>query len=306
MPVKKDASGQRSVEAEVEVPGSPEEVWAAIATGHGMSSWFVPSTSEERVGGIATNNFGPGMESKATIKRWNPPYSLVAETDEGGPGVVATEWIVEGRQGGTCVVRVVHRWFASSDDWDNQFEGHTYGWAAFFRILRLYLTHFAGQRSSAFQLAAFSKAPASEVWRKLISSLAIPEDQPNVVPAPAAPVLAGTVESRGVEAFPELLLRLDQPAPGIAHMFGMPMGNQVMLSIRLYLYGDQGAAAAQGAGKRMDGLACSNVSSRCVMLTSDDREPATSSPFGRLLSVRFSSSIQSLILVESALAEGCA
>ena len=35
MPVKKDASGRRSVEAEVEVPGTPEEVWQAIATGPG-------------------------------------------------------------------------------------------------------------------------------------------------------------------------------------------------------------------------------------------------------------------------------
>ena len=46
MPVKKDASGRRSVEAEVEVPGTPEEVWQAIATGPGISSWFVPTESK--------------------------------------------------------------------------------------------------------------------------------------------------------------------------------------------------------------------------------------------------------------------
>lgn len=246
MPVRKDPSGQRSVEAEVEVPGTPEEVWAAIATGPGMSSWFVPSTSDERVGGAATNNFGPGMESVASIKKWNPPHSFVAETTE-GPGTVATEWIVEARAGGTCVVRVVHRWFSSSDDWDNQFEGHTYGWLAFFRILRLYLAHFQGQRCSAFQVAAFSKAPMPELWRTLMKSLAIPDDRPQVLPTPAAPVLAGIVEKRGDDAHPELLLRLDQPAAGIAHMFAMPMGGQVILSIRLYLYGDAGAAAVAGA-----------------------------------------------------------
>src|SRR5690606_35616882 len=110
--------GNRYVEAEVEVPGSPEEVWRAIATGNGISSWFVPSTIEERVGGAAVSNFGPGMESNATIKTWNPPHSFSAEVDEGGPGKVATEWIVEARAGGTCVVRVVHRWFSSTDDWD--------------------------------------------------------------------------------------------------------------------------------------------------------------------------------------------
>ena len=40
----------------------------AIATGKGISAWFVPSTSDERVGGAAVASFGPGMESVATIK----------------------------------------------------------------------------------------------------------------------------------------------------------------------------------------------------------------------------------------------
>ena len=44
MPVNKEPSGHRSVQAEVEVPGTPEEVWQAIATGPGISSWFVPTT----------------------------------------------------------------------------------------------------------------------------------------------------------------------------------------------------------------------------------------------------------------------
>ena len=35
MSVKKEASGRRSVQVEVEVPGTPEEVWQAIATGPG-------------------------------------------------------------------------------------------------------------------------------------------------------------------------------------------------------------------------------------------------------------------------------
>ena len=43
MTVKKDASGHRSVQAEVEVPGTPEAVWRAIATGPDISAWFVPT-----------------------------------------------------------------------------------------------------------------------------------------------------------------------------------------------------------------------------------------------------------------------
>jgi uncharacterized protein YndB with AHSA1/START domain len=243
MPVRKDPSGERSVQVEVEVPGTPEEVWKAIATGQGMSAWFVPSTSDERAGGTATSNFGPGMESVALIKTWDPPRSFAAETEE-GPGKVATEWTVEARSGGTCVVRVMHRWFASTDDWDNEFEGHSYGWMAFFRILRLYLTHFAGEKASAFQLSAFSPQALLDVWNGLLRPLRIDNATTRVEPASGAPALGGTVEARGVDAHPELLLKLDHPAPGLAHFFVMPIGGQVMLSVRFYLYGAAGEKAA--------------------------------------------------------------
>jgi uncharacterized protein YndB with AHSA1/START domain len=153
MPVKKDASGRRSVQAEVEVPGTPEEVWQAIATGPGISSWFVPSEVDGRVGGTAVSHFGPGnsMDSAGTITTWEPPRRFVVETKE-GPGPVASEWTVETRSGGTCVVRVVHSWFASSDDWDNPFEGHEHGWRAFFNILR----RPASRMSSRFRWAGRS------------------------------------------------------------------------------------------------------------------------------------------------------
>ncbi len=42
----------------------------------------------------------------------------------------------------------------------------------------------------------------------------------------------------------ELLVRVDEPAPGLAHFFAMPMGDQVLLSIRFYLYGQQATAVA--------------------------------------------------------------
>src|SRR5438094_913828 len=61
MSVKKDPSGRRSVEVDVEVPGTPEEVWQAIATGPGVSSWFVPT--EAREDGTVVSHFGPGMDA---------------------------------------------------------------------------------------------------------------------------------------------------------------------------------------------------------------------------------------------------
>src|SRR5262245_60112242 len=109
MSVKKESSGQRSVQVEVEVEGTPEEVWQAIATGPGVSSWFVPTTIESDEQGKPTrvlSNFGPGMESVATVTSWNPPHKFTADSADLGPDApkVATEWIVEAKSGGKCVV----------------------------------------------------------------------------------------------------------------------------------------------------------------------------------------------------------
>lgn len=275
MPVKRDRDGRRYVQAEVEVPGLPEQVWQAIASGKGVSSWFVPTTIEEREGGATVSSFGPGMDAGATITEWKPPHRYTAvsagEPGAGGPGTVATEWIVEPRAGGTCIVRVVHRWFADSDDWDGQFEGHAYGWArSFFRILRLFLTHFPDKSCSAFDLAAFSQRSGPETWRVIASALPIDQATGRAGAAPGVPELSGVVEDleipdpellrvketspmvkaalEGMEGEdPELLLRLERPAPGFAHLFIMPMGEVTMVSMRVFLYGEEGAAAVEPA-----------------------------------------------------------
>lgn len=253
MPVKKEPSGRRSVQAEVEVSGTPEEVWQAIASGPGISSWFVPTKLEERVGGTATSSFGPGnsMDSVAKITAWEPPKRFVAEAHQ-GPGPVATEWSVEAKAGGTCTVRVVHSWFADSDDWDDQFEGHSYGWISFFQILRLYLAHFRGEPCSPVQLMAMSVEAKEKAWDLLVRPLGLADANVGVrVTAPDdAPQLSGVVEVVNPPEWPGLLLRLDKPAPALAHFFAMPMGGQVILPVRIYLYGRSAAGVARDVETR--------------------------------------------------------
>ena len=249
MPVKKDASGRRSVEVETEVPGTPEEVWQAIATGPGISAWFVPTKLEEREGGAVVLDFGPGMESQAVITAWDPPRRFVAESKEQmGPGspTVADEWTVEAKSGGTCRVRVVHSWFASTDDWDNQFEDVEKGWPAFFRILGIYLAHFRGQPSEVIPIMAMTSESKSAVWNRFLGSLGferLAEGQ-RVETAHGAPRLAGIVEWVVDKEHEELIIRIEEPTSGVVHLFPIPMGGQVCLSVRLYLYGAQAQAVA--------------------------------------------------------------
>jgi uncharacterized protein YndB with AHSA1/START domain len=245
MSVKKEASGRRSVQVEVEVPGTPEEVWQAIATGPGISSWFVPTEFEERDGKpVAVKlNFGPGMESRSEVTAWDPPRMFAAQGEGwGGSPPIADEWIVEARAGGVCVVRVVHSLFASTDDWDNQLEGTESGWPGFFRILRIYLTHFRGQHSAIMQFMAPVAATEEKAWDTLTAELGlngVSAGQRWAAPA-GVPALGGVVEH--VSQSPcTALLRLDKPGPGTAALGAVDCGGPVMATFSFYLYGDQAA-----------------------------------------------------------------
>ena len=246
MSVKKEASGRRSVQVEVEVPGTPEEVWQAIATGPGVSAWFVPTEVVERDGKpVAIKlNFGPGMESTASVTEWDPPRRFAAESAGMGPNAppMATEWSVEARAGGVCVVRVVHSLFASTDDWDDQLEGLESGWPGFFRILRLYLTHFRGQRCATMQWMAPAAGSDAEVWETLTAALGlkgVTAGQRRTAPA-GVPSLSGAVEHVGQSPY-HALLRLDKPGPGVASLGAFDCGGSVMVTLSFYLYGDQAA-----------------------------------------------------------------
>jgi uncharacterized protein YndB with AHSA1/START domain len=246
MSVKQEPSGRRSIQVEVEVPGTPEEVWQAIATGPGISSWFVPAEFEEQDGKPAavTLNFGPGMESRSVVTAWDPPRMFAKEGEGWAPGSppIATEFSVEARAAGVCVVRVVQSLFASTDDWDNQLIGAESGWPGAFRILRIYLTHFRGQRSEIMQFKALVAGTKEEVWAMLTTALGlngVGAGQRWTVPA-GVPALGGVVEH--VSQSPSgVLLRLDKPGPGTAALFIMTIGSSVMAAFTFYLYGDQAA-----------------------------------------------------------------
>ncbi|CAN5242562.1 hypothetical protein BH10PLA2_BH10PLA2_07410 [soil metagenome] len=238
MSTKKDPSGHRSIQVEVEVPGTPEDVWQAIATGPGISSWFVPTTSEQREGGQMVANFGPGMDFPAKITSWEALKRFATEGATGGPGspMMATEWSIEARAGGKCLVRVVHSLFASTDDWDNQLDGLEQGWPPIFRILHRYLESFKGQTSSMAQFMSFSKESDTETWEKFGGELGLLKVSPGQkwsTPA-GAPSMSGVVDALGEGMHSNtVLIRLDTPAPGTAYLGVFKCGGmtQVYLAI---------------------------------------------------------------------------
>lgn len=250
MSVKKEPSGRRSVQVEVEVPGTPERVWQAIATGPGISAWFVPTKLEGRVGGALACDFGGGMVSSATVTHWQPPRRLVAEdrTWLQGGAPVSTEWTVEPKGRGTCVVRVEHSFVAGSDEWDGQLESTEQGWPSYFRVLRHYLEHHAGEAAASFTLMAPANDDAERIWDTLARALGVPAPavgQPVRVDFGGDAVVAGTVAA--VDHLPHgqgAMLVLHEPTPGVVLASGMDCMGMRMATLQAFFYGPGASAAA--------------------------------------------------------------
>src|SRR5262249_22137309 len=189
-------------------------------------------------------NFGPGMESRSVVTAWDPPRLFAREGDGWAPGSppIGTEFSVEARAGGVCVVRVVQSLFASTDDWDKQLDGAESGWPGIFRILRIYLTHFRGQRSAIMQFMAPVAGTAAEAWATLTAALGlngVGDGQRWAVPA-GVPALGGVVEHVS-QSQCGALLRLRQPGARTPPPSIIPTPRPGNATFRFYLYGDHAA-----------------------------------------------------------------
>jgi uncharacterized protein YndB with AHSA1/START domain len=69
----------RAIRLEVEVPGTPEQVWQAIATGPGISAWMHPTEVDEREGGRFSFDMGAGMTESGRVTGWDPPHRFAQE-----------------------------------------------------------------------------------------------------------------------------------------------------------------------------------------------------------------------------------
>ncbi len=234
----------RVIDVSVEVPGTPEEVWEAIATGPGISSWFVPHEVEEHDGGRVRMDFGGGFTEGATVTAWEPPRRLVLTGE--GDRALAFEWLVESRGGGACVVRLVNTGFGPGEDWDADFHGMSEGWPLFLENLRLHLTHFPGRHARELLPTAMMAGTLDGAYAQVCDALGVPSDlRPGdrfETSAPGALPLAGRAASSaatsGARAY---FLVLDAPAPGTAFLSAEGAGDVTAVSLWLYLYGPDAA-----------------------------------------------------------------
>ena len=250
MSIKIHPDGSRSIAVETEVPGKPEEVWEAIATGPGISSWFYPTDVEERAGGVLAYHTDSPMDVPARVTVWDPPRRFRHEGRDCGPEgpPTATEWTIEPRAGGRCRVRVVHSLFADTDDWDNQLDDFEAGWPQGLAILRLYLAHFRGERASITRAYGAADGSARDVYRALVAALSAetlaPGDRWSLSAGGGARLEGFFEEGRAGGRQPCALFRLDLPAPGIAAACAYKIAERATVVLSVYFYGAGAPAAA--------------------------------------------------------------
>lgn len=243
----KQNGDRRELTLEFELPGTPEQVWAAIATGPGISSWFTPCTLEPREGGSISFSFGIGVDSTGRVTSWQPPGRFAYEEPGWIDGMppLASEFTVEARAGGHCTVRLVHSLFASDERWDDQFEGMDAGWPPFFRVLALYLREYPSQHCAPVSLAGFHAGDKASAWSTLLRLLGVnttAQAGDAYAGTSDVPDLAGRIEHVSAAAsHPHLLLNLNAPLGGAALFSVFAWEGQSRIGVNLYLYGDDAA-----------------------------------------------------------------
>jgi uncharacterized protein YndB with AHSA1/START domain len=163
--------------AESEVPASPEEVWAAIATGPGIDSWFMGRNDvTPGTGGRVRTEFG-AYTPELAITAWDPPGRFGYRSEQAPDGrFIAYEFLIEGRGGASTVLRMVTSGFIPGDDWGDEYEAMALGGQLHFRTLVEYLGHFRGR----FAVPVTAFGPPGTAWEhdraKLCRALGLPGD----------------------------------------------------------------------------------------------------------------------------------
>jgi uncharacterized protein YndB with AHSA1/START domain len=164
----------RKIDLSVEVVGTPDEVWTAIATGAGVSAWMHHTEIDGRRGGRYAYDMGlgAGLNDTGRVAAYEPPHRFATEdvrwepANGAEPAELATEWTVEASDGGTCVVRMVMSGFGRGADWDQEIAGMTAGMRAALDSLRRHLAR-TGPRQVLAAVGVADRAAAMPFYETL-------------------------------------------------------------------------------------------------------------------------------------------
>jgi uncharacterized protein YndB with AHSA1/START domain len=157
---------------DAEVPATPEQVWDAIATGPGISSWFVGRTEVD--GATVRTSFGDGLIPPGAVTVAEEPARFAYGSPEAPDGrFVAYEYLIEARDNAATVLRTVTSGFLPGDDWAAEYEAMQYGTALYFATLVEYLRFFPGRPADVVTVIGPPVDDWDAAWTRLRAGLDI-------------------------------------------------------------------------------------------------------------------------------------
>jgi uncharacterized protein YndB with AHSA1/START domain len=191
------------IREEITVEATPEQVWAAIATGPGVNSWFMGHTEIEPGEGGRVTITMPGWTNESTITAWEPGRQLAYKGDENPDGTfMAFEYLIEGRAGGSTVIRFVHSGFLG-DDWESEYDAMAQGDRMYLEKLAVYVQNFAGRIATGTVFLERAEIPDEQrAWRAIRDAVGLSD--PVSVGDAARVSVEGLAPVDGVVAFARL------------------------------------------------------------------------------------------------------
>ena len=266
--------GGRRVACRVPLPVAPAVVWDAVATGEGISSWFVPCALEPQVGGRIVQFADPGAPDPTTgpeaaaeamltatvgeITVYRPPAGSVPglfsyeERDWMGEGVPVPPWVtscevVDDGEGGS--VLTLRSGFGSGGQLaEESVDGSVDGWVQALTVLAHRLTHRPADGVVTVDAATDPvESTVPELWARVTSALIAPASGVGGNPGNGGAVArAGEVGGIVVtESQASRTLILSAPVDGMLELFAFPAGEdhedaagRAAVALRVYEYVD--------------------------------------------------------------------
>lgn len=179
---------------EFEFDATPEQVWDAIATGPGIDAWFMGhSEVEPKEGGDVTFTLGD-FTTVGTVTAWEPRKRFSYRSADLPDGsFMAFDYMIEGRDGGSTVLRMVQSGVLDQTSWEGEYDALEKGWNLYLHTIGEYLEHFDGRPVRTVDAGGAQADDEDKAWAVLTGGLGLTD-----APVPGDAVRLPVVDKAGV------------------------------------------------------------------------------------------------------------
>ena len=160
-------SREFEIRRQVELPGTPDQVFDAVATGNGIAGWMFPT------GEGAPSEVGEQFAGHTVTALERPSHFAVRAEGEDG-WFNSLDYRIE-RRGEGAILRYVHSGVMTGD-WDTQYDGANRHTDFYLHSLGEYLAHFAGRQVTYIGADGPADALGDDAFAAVRAALGIGDD----------------------------------------------------------------------------------------------------------------------------------